>query len=374
VGTATTIGVGPSNDVWITGTSSPDSGGWSVYELTNNNSTWLGPVGPAGTAGTQIAVDDSGTPWLINDLVGGHAQGSLFKWNGSSFIQFGPTGTCARSVAIDPSENPWVIACSQTQDPGGANFDIQHWNGSTWGPPLPREFGTQIATSPAGVPWVINSNNDIFEWNGSIFAGPFGPSGSKAQSIAIGPDGNPWVVGLSSGFDAAKGNDVFHWNGSSWDGPFGAATQIAVSSEQIPGSPYSFGTPWIVDKTFAVSELVYPAISVSVTEWATGPEIFINGSGFPVGSAPNSNAISITYYGIPEAPGAHNGDIGPTAVGAGGTFEVDDTEFDAYGNTWFEQCTAAQANGIVTIVATAAQTGTTALATVPASDWCSNYE
>jgi hypothetical protein len=265
-GTASSIGVGPWNDVWITGTHSPDNGGYDVYELQNNNSVWT-MMGPQGTAGTQIAVDGDGVPFLIN------RQGSLYEWASSAFNPFGPPDTCAHSVGVDQSEYPWVIACSSTQD-ASAGYDIQHWNGSTWDPPVPGAAGTQITVSSTGVPWVINAQSEIFAWNGTAFAGPFGPPGTCARSIGIGPDGNPWVVGCSKTFDAAKGYDVWHWDGASWEGPYGAANQIAVSSAQVVGGSASFGTPWIVDAHNVVSEL---GVLPSTLTWHWGEDDFGGG-------------------------------------------------------------------------------------------------
>ena len=63
------------------------------------------------------------------------------------------------------------------------------------------DVATQIAVSPQGIPWAINSSGDILYWNGSKFVA--NPTGGCATSIGVGPNsrgltnGTPWVMDCS---------------------------------------------------------------------------------------------------------------------------------------------------------------------------------
>jgi hypothetical protein len=229
------IGVGPNaegssiGDPWIIGTSKVGND-YHIYR--RENSKWVQEVG----AGTLIAVSPNGYAWTVNHV------GSIYYWNGTSFA-LAPGNGCATSIGVGPNAfgskygNPWVIGCDGGVGVDGSIFQLQ---GSTW----VKQPGaaTQIAVSPAGVPWVVNAAGAVYYWNGSGFTKV--PSGC-ATSIGVGPAtaplagplGDVWITGCTT--VASGGYGIYQLqHGTSWVSIPGGANQISVSPD--------LGVPWTV--------------------------------------------------------------------------------------------------------------------------------
>jgi hypothetical protein len=204
------------------------NGDYFIYQWINGQ--WVKQPG----AGTQIAISPQGNPWVINHL------GQIFYWDGQAF-QLVPGNGCATSIGVGPNAygskygDPWVIGCGGyiTQNSG-----IYQLQGSTW--VQQPGAAVSIAVSPQGVPWVIDATGAIYYWNGNGFTQVPG----CATSIAVGPNtanfagpnGDAWVTGCDHASSA--GNSIYQLQNGSWVQIPGVAAQISVSPD--------LGIPWVV--------------------------------------------------------------------------------------------------------------------------------
>ena len=90
----------------------------------------------------------------------------------------------------------------------------------------------QIAVGPKGVPWVVNSNDNIFERQGSNWHRKNG----AAKDIGVGADGTVWVIGTNV---ESGGYAIYKRNGSSWNKIVGSGVRISVQPD---------GRAWLVNK------------------------------------------------------------------------------------------------------------------------------
>jgi hypothetical protein len=233
----------PIGNPWVLGTGHTAGGDYYIYNWQNTETAPSGEWVQQPGAATQIAVSPQGVPWVINHL------GQIYHWNGTTVASgngFVQVPGCATSIGVGPNAygsqygDPWIIGC----DGWGSNGYIYQLQGSTW----VRQTGgvngqaTQIAVSPQGVPWVINSLGNVYYWNGSTWIGPVG---ACATSIAVGPNtaplagpyGDVWVTGCGS---SNGGYNIWQLqHGQSWVQIPGEATQISLSPD--------LGVPWVVN-------------------------------------------------------------------------------------------------------------------------------
>ena len=227
------IAVGPNGngstagDPWALGNTGIN-GDYYIYQWINGN--WVQQAG----AGTQIAISPQGTPWVINHL------GQIFYWDGLAF-QEAPGNGCATSIGVGPNAygsqygNPWIIGCGGNITQNSGIYQLQ---GSTWVQQLGQ--AVSIAVSPQGVPWVVAGDGSIWYWNGSGFTQVPG----CATSIAVGPNtanfagpnGDVWVTGCDRATSA--GNSIYQLQNGSWVQIPGVAAQISLSPD--------LGIPWVV--------------------------------------------------------------------------------------------------------------------------------
>lgn len=217
-----------AGDAWALGNTGKD-GDYYIYQWVNGQ--WVQEPG----AGTQIAISpDQSRVWVINHL------GQIFYWDGQAFQQ-APGNGCATSIGVGPNANgsqfgaPWVIGCGGSISQNSGIYQLQ---GSTW-VQQPGE-AVSIAVSPQGVPWVVAADGSIWYWNGSGFTQVPG----CATSIAVGPNtanfagpnGDVWVTGCDRATSA--GNSIYQLQNGSWVQIPGVAAQISVSPD--------LGIPWVV--------------------------------------------------------------------------------------------------------------------------------
>jgi hypothetical protein len=223
-------------------------------------------VGSAGFSAGQtirnsIAIDGSGTPYVVYTDYGNSQKATAMKYNGSSWVNVGTAGFSAGtaeypSIAIDGSGTPYVVYLD------GSNSNkatVMKYNGSSWVNVGTADFSagiayyTSIAIDGSGTPYVVYrdvSNSDkatVMKYNGSswVNVGSAGFSAGQADysSIAIDGSGTPYVVYRDSG-NSGKAL-VMKYNGSSWInvGTAGFSAGIAYyTSIAIDGS----GTPYVV--------------------------------------------------------------------------------------------------------------------------------
>lgn len=174
--------------------------------------------------GKRITVDKDGNPWLVNGLneiwrfsagawrklpgaaididAGANGdvymlgtdnpapgQGSVYKWNGSSWTKIGGYG---QRITVDPSGNVWLV--------NGSNA-IWRRTGTTW--EKLSGLGTSIDANGSKV-WITGvgasgSDGKLYEWNGSGWR----EEGGRGHTITVGPDGKPSVINSSDRIWAA---------------------------------------------------------------------------------------------------------------------------------------------------------------------------
>jgi hypothetical protein len=149
-------------------------------------------------AAYQVAVSPEGDAWANN------ASGEVLMWNGNKFVEQA-AGSCAGTIAVGPRSSglshgtPWITGCHPGSDGNYAVYQMQS-NGTF--KQMQADVATQVAVSPEGNAWAINSAGQILYWNGTKFV----ENAAKgcATSIAVGPNsdgltnGTPWITGCST--------------------------------------------------------------------------------------------------------------------------------------------------------------------------------
>ncbi|MEY4509074.1 MAG: hypothetical protein RLZZ450_1196 [Pseudomonadota bacterium] len=186
------------------------AGGYGIHRFDGN--TWQ----ELGGAAVRVAVDRSGSPWVVNDA------GTVFKRVGA---QWQTVESAARDIACGADGSIWVIG--RTAVPGG--FDILRYTGRGWS--AIDGGAVSIAVAPDGAPWVLNDRNEIFRRVGNRWELLDG----RATDIAIGADGSVWVIGVDR---TPGGYGILRRSGPIWARIDGGATSIAVDPQ---------GSPWVVN-------------------------------------------------------------------------------------------------------------------------------
>lgn len=205
--------------VYVIGTNSVP-GGFGIHKF--NGMGWDPMPGGA----TEITVDSSGNPWVVNanheifrwagstwakapgsamDIAGGGKQVYVIGTNsvpgGFGIYRWTPSATWEKlpgggvRIAVDSSGNPWVVNSANEifrmvngvwQKLPGAGLDIGAGGNEVWvigTNSVPGGYGiyrffqggwqnkpggaVRIDVDSTGVPWVVNSSNQIFKWVGN---------------------------------------------------------------------------------------------------------------------------------------------------------------------------------------------------------------
>jgi hypothetical protein len=214
-GSMTEVAVGAYGNAWAIGTV-PVAGGYQISQWNMVHLMW--DLEPGGAV--EIAVGPNDTPWVVN------SNHQVLQWNGSGWnLEPGS----ATDVAVGPDGSVWAIGTV----PVAGGYQILQWNGSGWD--LEPGGAVEIAVGPKDTPWVVNSNGDVFQFNGSDKWNL--EEGKTATDVALGPDGSVWAIGRNPSSEPG-GNQIFKWNGSYFAPVNGAADEIAVGPSD---------TPWIVN-------------------------------------------------------------------------------------------------------------------------------
>jgi hypothetical protein len=165
-----------------------------------------------------------------------------------------------------------VWALGMGKAPGGR--PIFHWTGSTW--TQVSGGAVTIAVGPDGFPWVTTSTHGIYRWTGSGWE----PKPGLATCIGVGADGSVWALGINR---VAGGYGIFYWTGSTWEPVSGGAVTIAVGPD---------GFPWVTTSTDGIYHwtgsgwTLYPGAATNIAVGANGA-VWVIG----VGPAPGGRAI-----------------------------------------------------------------------------------
>jgi hypothetical protein len=246
-GQAHDIGVGGDGtdgdtapDVWIIG-NTPSSGGFVVQKW--NGSSFVSVAD--GGSGERIAVTPNGRPWVVTD------SGTI--WERATSSTASATWTqragCATDIGIGgtgASGAVWVLGCSALN--GG--FSPHQWNGTTFVQDVNAgAAAVRIAVDSAGIPWAVNSNNEIFRrTTASATTGTWTQIAGGATDIGIGPANYPWVLGATA---TGSGFRIYVWNDQRASvGGSPPPNDVAGQWLQRPGSATSIsvgfdGEPWV---------------------------------------------------------------------------------------------------------------------------------
>jgi hypothetical protein len=131
----------------------------------------------------------------------------------------------AAYVAPAPRVAAWAIGTSAV--PGGGS--VLRWDGTAW-TTVPGG-GAQVAVGPDGQPWMVNEAGAIFRRVGDAWQTLPG----SARDIGVGADGSVWIIGTNA---VPGGYSVQQFTGSGWTALPGGGVRIAVGPD---------GQPWIVN-------------------------------------------------------------------------------------------------------------------------------
>jgi hypothetical protein len=223
---ATSIAVGPDEDVWLTGCQPMDYGpvgaNYSIFH--RHDYVWSRLKERA----AQIAMSPEGTLWRID------GQGAVFERNETNDGWRRHEGVCATAIGVGADRHAWVIGCPRS-------YEVSYFDGSRW-TAVPGAVANQIAVSPEGSPWIVAQDpaDAVHRWNGTAFEKVSG-CGTR---VTVGPDGDAWMLGCKPA--GARGNAVLHWVEDRWMEVPGV---MAVAIFKGAG-----GTLWLVDSSGKILE------------------------------------------------------------------------------------------------------------------------
>jgi hypothetical protein len=255
---------------------------WPVNQLAAN--TWATALTAAGQNGGWIPDQN----WADNHC-------TVFNWtalNGrlANDIGVGAAGTVDGSV--------WII--SKEPEPGG--YAIYRSIAGTW-VKVPGA-AMRIAVTSDGRAWIVNNNNDIFEYVGGSSVWKYYP-GQKATDIGVGWDGSVWFIGAKP---VAGGYGIYHpkkpltraWVPSDgWEAVGGGAVAIAVTAD---------GRAWVVNANHDIFEWVndrdgwkyHP--EQKATDIGVGPGFLSGPTALPTGITTTDDLAKDAVWVIGEDP------------------------------------------------------------------------
>ena len=205
----------------------------------SNAQSWVNVGGTNFSAGvvnfTSMAIDGSGTPYVVYQDQANSNKATVMKFNGSSWVTVGSAGfsdssAYSTSIAIDTGGTPYVVYMDYGH---GYKATVKKFNGSSWITVGNSGFSdsdalyTTITIDKNGTPYVVyqdysadDSYSDaatVMKFNGSIWSivGTAGFTIGEANytSISIDTGGTPYVAYEDGYLGPAS---VMKFNGSSW--------------------------------------------------------------------------------------------------------------------------------------------------------------
>jgi hypothetical protein len=143
-GTATDIGVGGHNTVFITDTTT-STDGFRVSKW--NGTSW---VVQSGISGVRVAVDPTGAPWVVtkSNLIYKNIAGTWTLMPGT-----------ATDIGIGANGTIYIVSTTFSSLTGGDQ--ISKWNGTGWTATV-SGAGVNISVDPQGHPWTVNASHLIY--------------------------------------------------------------------------------------------------------------------------------------------------------------------------------------------------------------------
>ncbi|MEX0617891.1 MAG: tectonin domain-containing protein [Pseudohongiellaceae bacterium] len=214
-GNASDIGVGANGAAWVIG-NDERGGGYGIYQW--NGTGWSRFPGGA----VRIDVDPAGIPWIVND------REQIFRWVNNAWQRLPGN---ARDIGIGADGSVWVASDS----------GVYRWNGSNW--EGLSGSAVRVDVDPAGLPWIINHDDDIYQFVGGRWVRHPG----EGTDIGIGADGAVWLIGSArgpvgwdigdlSGFGGQDDGDfgIYRWSGEGWRRVDGGGRQISADADGYP--------------------------------------------------------------------------------------------------------------------------------------------
>ncbi len=146
----------------------------------------------SGAYAVAITADFTGNPWVVNDA------GTIYNWTGSTFATFDSSKTWVKVAVGSPTTagDIWAIDSSgQIWSNSGTATSKGAWT------PIYGAFGTKIALfsethscfgATTHVAWVINSANNVYQYNCASFSQFPGAAGIDITTdLVLGT--NSWV-------------------------------------------------------------------------------------------------------------------------------------------------------------------------------------
>jgi hypothetical protein len=188
-------------------------------------------------------------------------------------VIFAPKPGAATDISEGANGSVWAIGAN----PVSGGFGIYHWTGSGW-TGVPGGAVT-IAVAPDGTPFVINSAHKTYAWTGSSWIqGP-----GALTDIAFGADGSLWAIGANPG---PGGFGIYQWTNNGWTRVAGEAVKIAVAPD---------GTPFVINSahnTYALTGGSWVRGPGALTDIALGAD----GSLWGLGTNPGPGGFGIYQW------------------------------------------------------------------------------
>jgi hypothetical protein len=131
---------------------------------------------------------------------------------------------------LDVGADGDVFAIGRPNIAGSTNGQIYTWIRGSWH--AVGGAGRRIAVDPQGIPWIVNSNYQVWRYRSGFWLQEPG----VVRDLDIGADGSMYALGEPSWTDGR----VYRWTGSNWTLFGGSGTAITVDRD---------GHPWVVNSS-----------------------------------------------------------------------------------------------------------------------------
>lgn len=135
----------------------------------------------------------------------------------------------ARDLGVGSDGSVWEIGTNPVG--AGSDFGVRNWNRAVWN--AVDGGGVRIAVGSDGNPWIVNSAGQIYRRLNNTWTIQPG----LAKDIGAGTNGAVWAIGTTP-VGAGSDFNVLRWNGASWDNVDGGGVRIAVAPD---------GNAWMIN-------------------------------------------------------------------------------------------------------------------------------
>lgn len=201
------VGIGGNGTVWLVGGKSVP-GGNEIFKW--NGSGWARIPG----GGWRIAVDPQGEPWILN------SEKKIYRGSKGTWSQMPGS---ANDIGIGADGSVWVVGTDSAPE----GYALYKWNGQSW-TKMPGG-GMRVAVDPEGYPWVIDIDGKVRR----NFRGRWIELPGKGIDIGIGADGSGWYLDATN--KTSQGFNVARLDPNGWVASPGASgVSIAVQPNGVP--------------------------------------------------------------------------------------------------------------------------------------------